>query len=501
MLSDKGFKSCLTKKILEGVLQESKPFLSEVSPFIHYVDGVKKAHQRDAITTSLNFFYALALVKTHQQEKVLEAKALINKLCCFQIVDEGSVQGAYPLFLHQFPFSYSKSANLDILLVQALLLKHYEAIFKKEEKVALKKSIQNQLTYFNELFKEERLDSLLVLKLYYCLSILKGFFEPNLEDLFLEIEKKINDLELSLELLEEEALGELLIFALIEEKNLEDHPLLFQKIYKKINALWDPNLLCFTGPATRRSFQGNRGVESLFSLVMSLLSEKENLRSELLFPLAALLKAVALFPPAFKALANFDRMKKINLNSHSWGSFSSLHLPEVALSYQEFPEKQRYKEKTFYPLKLDYIADNENSLMGNLAIQSEFVLRELVVKDKTLTFQVLVDESIGDVDPHLPVFSLYFSKQKESSILISGARATCFTLNDDIILKSKTQLFKVCFHCKHESNKFLGHVKLGNRKGQKEGEELALREAHDWHLYLRSLGLKPGVEITVTIEL
>lgn len=489
--------SCISKELLEYTLNEAQKFTGDYSHFLHYIEAASEGMQRDGITCSTNFFYALALIKTHQQEKILVAKSIINSLLEFQIKQEKQA-GAYPLYLHQYPLSYSKRSNLDIAFIQLMLLVHYKAIFKEEERKKLEASLRGLVQHFSLLFKDNMLSSLSALKFYYILSALRKHLAFDVEELVSLLCEQLSDQEPCKDLLEQEAIAEWMCFAFIDPDCKQ--PELAKRLYQLLPKCWDALLSCFTGPARSRLFKGHESVNSFMSLVMQYKEENHKEHNFKGYSLTALLRAVGLFPIFYQGLSELE-LKKEATAQFSWGEFTFFSWPGTSVCYQEYKDQNYlYREKTFYPFKLEYLLGSHKA---NLVVQSYFHLRDFnySVEELSCSFKFEIEDSIEELDAHLPLFSFFFSYLEGSKVLINEKPASCFTLNDDIFLKSKDKLFKVSFLCSKENDCFLGHVKLGNRKGQQLAEGKQTPLAYDWQVYLRNLGLQTGDIITVKLEL
>ncbi|NCF70836.1 MAG: hypothetical protein GWP59_03950 [Chlamydiales bacterium] len=489
--------SCISKALLEHTLNIAQEYTSDYSHFLHYIEGASEGMQRDGIACATNFFYALALIKTHQQEKVLLAKSIISSLLEFQIRQEKH-SGAYPLYLHQYPLAYSKRGNLDIALIQLMLLANYKAIFKEEERKKLEASLRGLVKHFSLLFKDNMLSSLSALKFYYILSALNKHLAFDTEELATLLYDQLSDQEPAKDLLEQEAIAEWMCFAFIDPDCKQ--PELAKRLYPLLSKCWDTSLSCFTGPARSRQFKGHESLSSFLSLVMQYRDDSQDSHNFKGYVLEDLLRAVGLFPVFYQGLSELE-LKNEATAEFSWGGFTFFSWPSTSICYQEYADQNYlYREKTFYPLKLEYFSGSHKA---NLVVQSYFHLKDFnySVEDLSCSFKFEIEDSIDELDAHLPLFSLFFSYLEGSKVLVNEKPASCFTLNDDIFLKSKDKLFKVSFLCSKENDCFLGHVKLGNRKGQLLAEGRQTPLAYDWQVYLRNLGLQTGDIITVKLEL
>ncbi len=111
--------------------------------FIHYVPG--EEHSSDLIPLYENFCFAIALYRQKTMESALEGKALLEKLLAFQ-----SLEGNFPIYLHEFPRCYNKMQALKIAPLLLQLQRRFSLVLAPDLKQRLSNALEKMLAYYQE---------------------------------------------------------------------------------------------------------------------------------------------------------------------------------------------------------------------------------------------------------------------------------------------------------------------------------------------------------------
>lgn len=108
--------------------------------FVHLFEGKEAL---DTIPVYENFCFALALLRQKTAESIAEGKNLILKLLPFQSVD-----GNFPIYLHQYPNCYDPHMGLKVAPILIYSLKQFGPVLgpdlKDSMELSLQKALQNQ---------------------------------------------------------------------------------------------------------------------------------------------------------------------------------------------------------------------------------------------------------------------------------------------------------------------------------------------------------------------
>lgn len=94
----------------------------------------------DTIPLYENFCFVFALFRQKSAETVLEAKALLERLLAFQTLD-----GNFPVYLHEFPKNRDSYLPLRITPLLLQLERHFSSILGSELKLKIQQAAQNSL--------------------------------------------------------------------------------------------------------------------------------------------------------------------------------------------------------------------------------------------------------------------------------------------------------------------------------------------------------------------
>ena len=204
---------------IQLTLNAGKEFLSQQTQYIH---------DRDAIPFYENVCYVLALASSKQKENAEKAQDLLHHLLKFQIKSNSICDGAFPRYLHQYPYAKACHFQLELYLSLQDLLKYHS--------LALGSVLANQL-------KKALIDFKQYLK--------------NQDLLSHQIEKSVEGLYSS----------KLLAKALLPLRYLEEK--ILHKALDAYSSYWNPSLMCYSGPCIDEYYEKRQMQLSAFDYLMS----------------------------------------------------------------------------------------------------------------------------------------------------------------------------------------------------------------------------------------
>jgi hypothetical protein len=131
------------KKSIDLCLAACRKRQSPRTGLIHYFNELEE--YTDTIPLYENFCFAIALYRQKTVESVLEGKALLERLLAFQTLD-----GNFPIFLHEFPRCYDRMQGLKIAPLLLQLQRHFSSVLASELKQKLSLAVENILKSFSE---------------------------------------------------------------------------------------------------------------------------------------------------------------------------------------------------------------------------------------------------------------------------------------------------------------------------------------------------------------
>ncbi len=156
----------LKRKVLDLALQAAKKSLSPQTGYVHFCAEEPYAVRQDTIPVLENFYYAYALFRSKSVENILEGKALLEKLLCFE------VKGNYPIYLHAFPKCLDSELSSRLLPVFFYLLRDYTVALGDDLTEAMRASANRIVAYLKA--KED-----LSQAAYNRLTAFLGVFNPS----------------------------------------------------------------------------------------------------------------------------------------------------------------------------------------------------------------------------------------------------------------------------------------------------------------------------------
>lgn len=96
--------------------------------------------------------------------------------------------------------------------------------------------------------------------------------------------------------------------------------------------------------------------------------------------------------------------------------------------------------------------------------------------------------------------SLYLNLSPKISLLINGAQGILFHLSDQLLIRTPSREFSLCFSLVDGEGDFCGRIFRGNRPNQISAKGSSLHEAYDWRIALRTLRRKGPCKITLSLH-
>ena len=133
-----------------------------------------------------------------------------------------------------------------------------------------------------------------------------------------------------------------------------------------------------------------------------------------------------------------------------------------------------------------------------LALQMHHAeVKEIRHEEHCLRVIVDVHESACNDDKEKSkVLSLYFDDRPDSSVCVSGQKATCFTLDEPVVICLGKVSLQVHFEAEGQ---YVGHIAKGNRHGQRR--TAAGTQSFDSHVFVRALRANNTYRLTMTIKI
>lgn len=418
---------------IQLTLNAGKEFLSQQTQYIH---------DRDAIPFYENMCYILALVSSKQKENAEKAQDLLHHLLKFQIKNNPICDGAFPKYLHQYPYARACSFQVDLYFLFQDLLKHHS--------LALGSVLVNQLKKALVFF-EEYLDKN---------NLLKKQTEENREGLCSS--KMLAKALLPLRYKEECVLYEAL-------NNYADY--------------WNPSLSCYSGPCIDEYYEKGSLQLSAFDYLMASYYH--------VYPSAFRYKNLlqlqgALIPyfhevkeAVYREVKGFYKempFSIINREDFSLFFFNNFHSEKVDVS-----------SKGLHLFRYLWRNQDLEESHHHIVCQSTELSVSTTYSDNQIDMVFTYPEELSDKCHNQEELEFFVNYHPDLFWRVGDKKATVFALGDKVYLHSKDRVIEFVFSLEEGEGDVVGHLSFGNRPSQVDPKVLKELEACDWRLCLRTL--------------
>lgn len=401
---------------IQLALEGGEEFLSSKTRYVH---------DEEMIPLYENFCYVLALASSRHKENAEKAKELLLRVLHFQIPSSPN-KGAFPKYLHQYPYPKDLRFQKDVLWILTELLEHHA--------LALGKEVLTQVARAAEELK----------------NYLKAQDIQEMED----IRDNISSTRLS--------------YALVPGKGA-------QETYDRWSIYWNPSLMCYTGPCFEEYYE--RGeikrctwdylMSSYYHVYPSFLKTKQ------------LLKLQGALIPYFPHRGEFTYGELQGVyRDMPWAVWNSAH-DSLFLFRSFFPQPPQ--DKGLHVFR--YVWKGEHTL-HHLVCQS--IHQELYATHvENETALIFTYPETMETDEHNPL-ELFVQHHPALAWSVGSQRATLFYLEDKVVLYSYGAVLEFVFSIEEGEGDVLGHLSRGNRPSQIVSPKEDY-EAFDWRLFVRIL--------------
>jgi hypothetical protein len=443
---------------IQLALNAGKDFLSQQTQYIH---------DRDAIPFYENICYILALVSSKQKENAEKAQDLLHHLLKFQIKNNSICDGAFPKYLHQYPYAKACSFQFDLYLILEELLKHHSLALGS----VLANQLKKALNYFAEYLESN--------------SLIKTQVGEGLQGLYS---------------------SKLLAKTLLPLRYQEEEILL--KALDIYADYWNPSLMCYSGPCFDEYYEKNQLQLSAFDYLMSSyyhvypsLFKKKNLLQlqSALIPYISQVKE----PIYQEVKGKYKEMSFsiINREDSSLFFFNSFNSQKIGM-----PCKGLHLFRYLWKAKNSMHLDAEHSdALHHLVCQSTKLNVDVTYTDALVQQEIEMTfayplEICGECH-NQEELEFFVDRHPDISWIVGDKKATVFTLGDKLYMHSQDKILEFIFSVKEGSGEVVGHLSLGNRPSQVDLKASKEFEAFDWRLCLRTLRRSSSFKIALQMKI
>lgn len=398
-------------------------------------------HNGDLIPTTDNMLYALALLRTKVADRILEARALIEKLLPFQL---GS--GNFPVNLHEWPNSYDRFLGAQLLVPMHWILVHFSHVLGKE--------LEQRFTLSRDALRRYLLEVYEVLDpspLISC-KVLAACGDPRCNQILDDHSGWLTNVP--------SHLGTVLAAYQVIDPTLK-------RFLPYLASAVEPETLSYAGPPVNEYQAGLEPQPTLFDLYIATLTGTTPKRLKV--PTNQNLWAAAIEP-----VDHPFSPKGPSCNTHKVGT-----VPE---NFHKGAHHFRYLWGT---------PDNVHSLVCQGGTLVDLQVEE---KNHLLSFDMTLPPSTDEQERTIAFYCDY----QPLTFEVNGKPSTTFTCEDTVILKTKERTFTFTFS---PTKGLIGHIMRGNRPSQRSLNGSDRYEAYDWTLFLRSVYREGSTPFHITLHI
>ena len=434
------------KELNDLAIREFRGIQSKETGFVHSFYGKSEApHQ--AISVLDNFLFALGLCRLKTIEGVQEGKVLIEKLLAYQ-----SVEGFFPVYLHEFPFIYDRHHGASLLPVLFSIYRYFHRVLGAE--------ISKKLLIAIEKLLSATLPELPLMSLpnrFRVGGALVGYGELTHSEEWVAKGNALLDfdeLKNSPSKFNPKHLGEAFSGALIAGGKI------VSDMHGWMKSLWHPELCCYAGPFNRIYFNKGEPAITLFDLYMA-----SKIPSQ-----AGLLKAPLVFPIEVQSTEIFEQP-----NMFIGKNYSCSWLLEGENKLGRYPFAFQW--------------DN-----------ASLIFHAPLTEKVKFNGQDKIEIDMGpcpELETKEPGRELYFylTPKADQKILINGQTATTFRVGDLLTIEDAHMKIELRFESK--SGVFQGHISKACLPSEKDNFGQNRFEGYQWQILWRTISRDDHCPLTI----
>lgn len=480
--------------MLELALNSGRKRKSQQTGYLHHCYNLADQETHLPIPLIENFLYALALLRSRIVENVQEAKTILDGLLHFQNKTEGDpTKGNFPIYLHDYPVCKDRFIGLHVACAIYWILKQFAPILGQDLKKRLEEALSLSIGQAQKSYTEKTASYPIAIKLAAAaLAVgqltgdtrLSNYGGQMLDVLCKNPEESCWYCPASL--------GSIAASLLMVYPCLGESP--WNSFWEHLQNTWHRSTGSYAGPSLKEWQQGSEPQVSIYDLLCGYYSDGFSGRALRESPVH--LEAV-LIPITDERFDPIEYPMDVH-GTHNGAKWSLHHKERLAYSFIEKGniEINPAYEKGFHPFRL---------IWGDIQRTHSFVCQggkaSAITIDKTdLIFELEGDAELEDREKAREI--LFFIDTHEGlEFLVSGQKASTFTLEDTLSIKDKYLYLSLVFELLEGEGRFLGHRMLGNRPAQIEAKGSARFDAYDWQVFLRTINRSDKCRLKVSLKM
>lgn len=451
--------------------------------YIHHCYHLQDEESHLTIPLVENFLFSLALLKTRTVENINEAKVILDRLLHFQNRENGGIaSGNFPIYVHEYPICNDRFVGVQIGVAIYWILKQFSTVLGVELKKRLEESLIYLLQHALRTHTEKPASYPTAIKIA-CLSAAAGAFLQR-QDFETEGKRQLESLCADSDRIEwccPATMGTMLESLMMVYPRLSSSP--WAAFWQHLNETWHRDTCTYVGPAMREWQDGEEPQITLYDLFMGYFQGEfsERLKRDSLVHL----KGVVI-------PANDDLLGSLEYPLHvEWSNSNQkcyvYHDKSMAYCFVENNQEiNPIHIKGYHPLR--FVWGNRQRVHTFVCQGGNIKTLDCIRMPQGVDLIFELGDVVGVEDREKCRETIFFVDVHEGlEMLISGHKATTFSLGEEIVLRSGDFGLTMTFHLQEGDGRFLGHRMLGNRPSQLLTRGKQRYQAYDWQIFMRTV--------------
>lgn len=471
------------RQLVDMAIQSGRKRQNYQTGYLHHYYQVQDEEVHVAIPLVENFLFALALLKSRTIENVSEARVLLDNLLHFQNCANNEMSlGNFPIYIHEYPACKDRFTAVQVSMAVYWILKLFHQFLGVELKRRLENSFSSMLTHILKAHTEKPASYPIALKIGALCQAGGGLLQR--VDQQSEGQKILDHLLAHPDRIawcNPAAMGGMLSALTIVYQNISESP--WAIFWKHLENTWHRGTCCYAGPAFKEWQDGEEPQVTLYDLFLGHFNGEFSaraLRDSIVHLEAVLIQA---FEDKFNVLS-YPLCVDSPLDNEMWHLDQNQHIAYCFI--EKGPEINPAFAKGYHPLRIVW---GDRQRVHTLVCQggnSRRIEFSKVPGGVDILFEL--DDVVESEDREKNRETVFFVDIHEDlEMLISGHKATTFSLGELLTLRSGACELSLVFHLLEGEGRFLGHRMLGNRPSQIRLKGKQRYDAYDWQLFMRTI--------------
>lgn len=469
------------RQLLEIAICCGRCWQSPQTGLIHYSYQIQDENVHHTIPTYENFIFALALFRSRNADNISDSKEILRRLLNFQS-REGESAGNFPIYVHDYPSCKDRLWGAHILAPLYWIYKNFHHVLGGEIKQSLKMALIRLQNYCLQTIAQKSAPYPIAFKVAACAKAVGALLDQGEiiqkgERLYRELLQNIDKASWNTPT----ALSDLILGHQMLNPNISNTP--DKAFWDHLISTWHRGTCSYCGPGWKEYQRGKEPQVTLYDYYMGYLTNKYSLRCFIDHPVQL---QAALVHPSEDQLPNLSYPFECKgmINGLPWQLIQKENAAISVIAKED--DLTTVQEKTFAPLKIlwgNFKHLHSLVCQGGTSKSINYTLTENQA-ELLFSFSEPVEADSNEKNQEI---SFYINHEEGTQILVEGAAATTFRLDEQVVISAGDRKVGLVFHLLEGNGEFVGHIMKSNRPSQFSLTGVHRFEVYDWQIFLRTI--------------